>query len=103
MNMLGLFAKTSDAREFPSGTTIFEEGAPGHEMFVVLEGEVEVRVGSTPIFVVQPGDIVGEMALIDKQPRSATAIAKTNCRLAAVDERRFLFMVQETPFFALSV
>jgi CRP/FNR family transcriptional regulator, cyclic AMP receptor protein len=43
----------------------------------------------------------GEMALIDHSPRSATAIAKTDCTLVKIDERQFLFLVQETPFFAI--
>ena len=50
-----------------------------------------------------PGSLVGEMALIDAQVRSATATAKSACRLAPVTEKRFLFMVQQTPFFALQV
>jgi CRP-like cAMP-binding protein len=46
---------------------------------------------------------MGEMALIDSQPRSATAVALTDCSLAVIDEKRFLFMVHETPFFALDI
>jgi CRP/FNR family transcriptional regulator, cyclic AMP receptor protein len=53
--------------------------------------------------VAGPGDIVGEMALIDAKSRSATAQAKSDCRLAPVDERRFLFLVHEHPLFALHV
>ena len=47
--------------------------------------------------------IFGEMALIDDEPRSATVIARTDCRLLEVDRRRFEFMVSETPYFALAV
>ncbi|HEU5100134.1 MAG TPA: Crp/Fnr family transcriptional regulator [Roseiflexaceae bacterium] len=50
-----------------------------------------------------PGGIVGEMALIDDRPRSATAVAATDCRLVPIDERRFTFLVQQTPMFALAV
>ena len=42
----------------------------------------------------------GEMALIDREPRSATAIAETDCELVVIDKRRFWFLVQETPYFA---
>jgi len=69
----------------------------------VLDGEVEVRVGRAVVEVAGPGDIVGEMALIDAQTRSATTVAKSDCRLALVNEQRFLYMVQETPFFVLHV
>ena len=103
MNLRSLFANTNHVQVFQTGSTIFAEGTPGEVMYVVLEGEVEVRVGSTLIEVIGPGDIVGEMALIDAQVRSATIVAKSECRLALVDKQRFLFMVQETPFFALHV
>jgi CRP/FNR family cyclic AMP-dependent transcriptional regulator len=103
MNLRGLFADTKHVQEFQAGSTICAEGTPGHVMYVVLDGEVEAWVGSTLVEVIEPGDIVGEMALIDAQTRSATIVAKSDCRLALVDEQRFLFMVQETPFFALHV
>jgi CRP-like cAMP-binding protein len=47
--------------------------------------------------------VIGEMALIGDRRRTASAIARTNCRLAPINERRFLFLVQETPFFALHI
>jgi len=103
MNLQSLFAHTNHVQEFQAGTTIFAEGTPGDVMYVVLEGEVQVQVGSAVVGVLGPGDIVGEMALIDAQARSATTVARSACRLARVDEPRFLYMVQETPFFALHV
>jgi CRP-like cAMP-binding protein len=93
----------SNVQEFQASSTIFVEGAPGDVMYVVLEGEVELLVRSQVLEVAGPGDLVGEMALIDAKPRSATARAKSDCRLAPVDERRFLFLVHEHPFFALHV
>ena len=103
MNLGGLFVDASNVQEFQANSTIFVEGAPGDVMYVVLEGEVELLVHSQVLEVAGPGDIVGEMALIDAKPRSATARAKSDCRLAPVDERRFLFLVHEHPFFALHV
>ncbi len=103
MNLGGLFVDASNVQEFQASSTIFVEGAPGNVMYVVLEGEVELLVRSQVLEVAGPGDIVGEMALIDAKPRSATARAKSDCRLAPVDERRFLFLVHEHPFFALHV
>ena len=50
-----------------------------------------------------PGGIFGELALIDSSPRSAAAVAHTDCRLAVIGERRFIFLVQQTPYFALEV
>ena len=103
MDLRSLFARIDNAQEFQANSTIFVEGTPGNVMYVVLEGEVELLVRSQVLEVAGPGDIVGEMALIDAKPRSATARAKSDCRLAPVDERRFLFLVHETPFFALHV
>ena len=103
MNLGGLFVDANNVQEFQASSTIFVEGAPGNVMYVVLEGEVELLVHSQVLEVAGPGDIVGEMALIDAKPRSATARAKSDCRLAPVDERRFLFLVHEHPFFALHV
>jgi len=101
MNLLNLFAHSDKVQAFPANATIFVEGAPRDVMYVVVEGEVELRVGSEVVEVTGPGDLIGEMALIDAKPRSATARAKSECRLVAVDERQFLFLVHEHPFFAL--
>ena len=103
MDLRGLFIDVDNVQEFPAHATIFAEGMPGDVMYVVLEGEVELRVRDEVLEVAGPGDIVGEMALIDAKPRSATARARSACRLAPVDERRFLFLVHEHPLFALHV
>jgi CRP-like cAMP-binding protein len=95
--------KTSDFESYPEGTVIFEEGQPGDRMYYVIAGEVNVMVGGKMVYVVKAGEIVGEMALIDDKPRSATALAATACRLIGIDRKRFLTQVQETPQFALQV
>ena len=102
MNLINLFRNT-EAVPFPAGHTIFEQGAPGAAMYIVLEGAVEIRAAGTPLEVLGAGAIFGEMALIDGSPRSAAAIAKTDCRVVEIDSRRFEFMVSQTPYFALAV
>ena len=92
-----------DFEGFAAGQHIFTAGQPGDMMYVVKEGEVEVVVNGKIIDTVGPGGILGEMALIDKRPRSATAIAKTDCKLVSVNEQRFQRLVQQTPHFALQV
>ena len=72
-------------------------------MFVVLEGSIDISVGGRLLYNAGAGEIVGEMALIDAAPRVATATARGEARLVPIDEDRFLFMVQERPFFALHV
>ena len=87
----------------PAGEVIFRQYDMGSEMYVVLEGEVELAIGANAIEVLGPGEPFGEMALIDQVPRTATATARTNCKLAVIPERRFLFLVQTTPHFALDI
>jgi CRP/FNR family transcriptional regulator, cyclic AMP receptor protein len=67
----------------------------------LLEGEVGIQEHGRSIYTAGPGEILGEMAMIDAQGRTASALALSPCRLAVVDEKQFLFMVQETPNFAL--
>jgi CRP-like cAMP-binding protein len=92
-----------EATSFAPGQFVFKAGDQGEAMYIVVEGEVEILDGSVLLETSGQGSIVGELALIDDEPRSATAIAKTDCRLVAVDRRRFQYMVQETPLFAFSV
>ncbi len=88
---------------FRAGEYVFRRGDGGDAMYVVMEGEVEVLDGPTILETAGPGSIVGELALIDDEPRSAAVLAKTDCSLVPVDRRRFEYMVSETPFFALAV
>lgn len=103
MTTINLFRDATDAIELAVGQIIFEEGQPGDCMYAVIEGEVAVTKAGKPIRVVGPGSIFGEMALIEHGPRSATATARTACKLVPINERRFNFLVQQTPFFALQV
>ena len=100
---LELFRHVKETESFTQGQTIFREGQPAEVMYVVIEGEVDLIVHNKILSSVGPGGIVGEMALIDKKARSATALAKTDCKLAPVNEKRFHFLVQQTPHFALLV
>jgi CRP-like cAMP-binding protein len=90
-------------REYGVGEVIFREYEMGAEMYVVLEGEVELTIGSRIVETLGAGEPFGEMALIDQSPRTATAIAKTPCKVAVIPEKRFLFLVQQTPWFALAI
>ena len=98
-----LFENSTDYLSYPAGTVIFNKGEQAQTTYIVKNGEVEIKVGDRVIETHGPGSLIGEMALIDNSPRSASAFAKTDCQLVAIDERRFLFLVQQTPFFALQV
>src|SRR5687768_2300041 len=84
-----------------AGAVIFKEGDAGKEMFVVKAGRVELRVHGMVIETLEEGDVLGEMALLDGESRSATAAAATDCQLVHIDRAKFQYMVQQTPYFAL--
>jgi CRP-like cAMP-binding protein len=88
---------------FAAGQTLFGEGDPGDVMYVVQEGEVDIIIQGRLVETVGPGGVVGELALIDGSYRSGSAIAKTDCKLVALDETRFKVFVHNTPFFAIQV
>jgi CRP-like cAMP-binding protein len=86
-----------------AGKTLFKEGEIGDTMYMIKEGKVELLVKGGAVEVVGPGGILGEMALIDQKPRSATAIAQTDCTLLPVKQDQFFSMIQQTPSFAIKV
>ena len=93
----------SEPRVFEAGETIFRQYDMGAEMYVILEGEVEISMGSTILETLGPGEPFGEMALIDQAPREATATARTRTSLAVLPEKKFVFMIQTNPTFALQI
>ncbi|PYJ60808.1 MAG: cyclic nucleotide-binding protein [Verrucomicrobia bacterium] len=103
MNPAELFRQETGALHLAPGDSLFREGDKGDKMYVLLEGEMEILLGDFVLETVGQGALIGEMALIDKSPRTASAVAKTSCRLAEIDRRRFHFLVQQTPHFATHV
>jgi len=103
VDLLNLFKDAADARDVDDGTVIFDEESPGDVMYVILDGEVDIFANGVLVETLGPGDLLGEMALIDSKPRSASALTRSACRIAPVNEERFLKMVQETPHFSLHV
>jgi CRP-like cAMP-binding protein len=99
----GVFAFAKSVEEVAKGTVVFDEGSPGSHMYGVIEGEIELRTESGRVFKVGPEETFGEMALIDRSARMATAVATADSRLAVIDQRTFLFLIHETPMFALQV
>ena len=102
-NNTELFKNERNIATFRSGDMIFRQGDEGNLMYVVLDGEVDILANGRYVNTLHPGDIFGEMALVDDRPRSGSAIANTDCRVAQIDRKRFTFLIQQTPFFALEV
>lgn len=103
MNPADLFSRDTDTITLAEGEALFREGDIGDKMFVLLQGLVDVLISGKIVETAEPGALLGEIALIEKAPRSATVVAKTACSFAQVDQRRFHFLVQQTPFFATHV
>ena len=98
-----VFKYEKNVEYYVAGDVIFTAGDDGHHMYVIQDGEVEVVVGDQVIDTVGPGGVFGEMALIDRSPRSATVRAKSDCRVVPIDETKFMNHVHRTPFFARQV
>jgi CRP-like cAMP-binding protein len=97
------FRNSPDVAAFEPGQVVFKQGDPGDVMYAVVEGRVDLTRDGRVLETVAEGNIFGELALVDDSPRGATATAATPARLAPVDKRRFTFLVQEHPTFALQV
>jgi CRP/FNR family transcriptional regulator, cyclic AMP receptor protein len=102
-DFLGLFGEETDVITLAPGDVLFEKNESGRFMYVVKSGEMQIIDGNYVYETVSAGGILGEMALVDAGPRSATVRALKQSVVIPLDERRFLFMVSQTPFFALRV
>jgi len=81
----------------PAGQVLTTEGQQGYEFFIVLEGEVEVRQGDRVIATRRPGDYVGEIALLDRRPRTATVVATTPVSVEVLSRSEFVSLLAEVP------
>jgi CRP-like cAMP-binding protein len=97
---LGLLQRSGETEEYEAGSTIFAQGDPAEKMYVVTSGTVSMIVDGKTVETLGPGGLFGEMAVIEREPRSGSAVADTDATLIGIDKRRFWFLVQETPYFA---
>jgi CRP-like cAMP-binding protein len=103
MKLPNIFEQEVTPLSVSAGEAVYSEGETANAMYVVQSGEVELKVRDKPMEVVGPDGFFGEMSLIAQGTRTATAVAKTDCTIVPINEKHFLFMVEETPFFALTV
>ncbi|QSJ14433.1 cyclic nucleotide-binding domain-containing protein [Nostoc sp. UHCC 0702] len=100
---VSIFQKQSDPKVFSAGQIIFEEGQPGDEMYGILQGQVDILVNGKIVETIETGEVFDVGILVGVKNRTYTAIAKVDSKLVFLDEREFLFAVQETPMFAVEV
>jgi CRP-like cAMP-binding protein len=95
------------AKDFTAGTVLFEEGQPGDHMYVITQGEIEIRrnVGETErvLAVLPAGEFFGEMAILNARPRSATAVVRVDSRLLVIAGNTFEAMLRARPEIAMRI
>lgn len=88
---------------YKAGRIVTTEGELGGALFVVLEGRVAIRIGDCVVEKVGPGGLFGEMSLVDRTPRLATAVAETDSALLAMSRHMFLHLVKRSPKFGAAL
>ncbi len=93
----------SDVIDWPAGRVLMREGDLGAEMFVIVRGHAEVERAGRVIGEATNGDVLGEMALVDEGPRSATVTLTEPSRLLVVGHREFHALMDEMPTVRVQV
>ena len=88
---------------FSAGSIVFNKGDSGSCMYIVQSGLIEMLIGDKVIEICGPNEAIGFMSMVDAAPRSSTARVKEACELSLIDQRKFRFMVDEVPNFALYI
>ena len=90
-------ARVSEDMEIPEGATLTKEGELGHEFFVIVEGETEIRRKGRNLGTRGAGEFIGEIALLEEVPRTATVRAKTPLRVFVLTNKDFQHLLEENP------
>ncbi|HXC39982.1 MAG TPA: cyclic nucleotide-binding domain-containing protein [Burkholderiales bacterium] len=105
---LEFFRAAGQLEEVPGGKTFFQENdkpggffSGGSRMYLLLDGDIGLMAKGRFIGIIKPGDIFGEIAMLARAPRTATAMAKTLCKVLSLDEKQFNVALQKKPEFAL--
>ena len=97
---LGLIGRASDEVEVPAGRVLCEQGKPGFEFYLILDGEATVKRNGKKIASLHPGQYFGELALLDRGPRNATVEASKDSTLLVLGQREFSGLLDEVPGLA---
>ena len=103
MKIEELLMYQTDVMVLPVGHTLFSEGDPGDSMYVLMSGRADIMLRGKVLETAISGAILGELAIIDNSPRSATVVAREDCSLIAINANRFSALTREMPDFALHV
>jgi CRP-like cAMP-binding protein len=98
-----LFSQNPHIVKKHAGEFLFHEGEPGQYMYVLTRGQAEILLGDEVIESAEIGTVLGEMAVLEPGPRSASVRAVDECEFVEIDQKRFDYLVAQTPDFATSV
>lgn len=95
--------RAGDEITMVDGTVIIDQGQLGREAFVILEGKVTVKRRDRKVAELGPGDVVGELALLDHGPRTASAVCEGDCTLFVLDQRHFRGVIEDHPSISMKL
>jgi CRP/FNR family cyclic AMP-dependent transcriptional regulator len=101
MNLAELFRHETNLKTLSAGQALFKEGERGDLMYVLMSGTAEIAVHDRVMDTVGAGALLGEMAMLEDSNRSATVTATSDCTFLPIERKRFNFLIQQTPNFAL--
>jgi CRP/FNR family cyclic AMP-dependent transcriptional regulator len=93
-------ARAADEIDVAEGSEIVSEGRTGHEFFLIIGGNAVVKRGGRRIATLGPGQYFGELAILDRGPRSATVVAASDMRLLVLGQREFSGLLETLPGIA---
>ncbi|MGA1351502.1 MAG: cyclic nucleotide-binding domain-containing protein [Ilumatobacteraceae bacterium] len=94
---LARIVKASDKVSFKAGRVMIEQGQPGREAFIMLNGKATVRRNGKKLASLGAGSMVGELALLDHGPRTATVTCDTDCDVLVISQRHFHGVLDDVP------
>ena len=97
---LNLVARRAEDVTVPAGKVLVSEGETGQQFFVIMDGTAKLTRRGHKIATLGPGDFFGELALLNKHPRNATAVAETPMELVVLGQREFAGLIDDVPGFA---
>lgn len=100
VHVLEHFRDDPAIKTVPAGMTLFKAGDPADFVYILIDGQANLLVGKTVVEVAVRGNLLGEVALIDGKPRSATVVTRTQCQVLPIDGARFHALMRELPEFS---
>jgi CRP-like cAMP-binding protein len=100
---LGLIGKASDEIAVPAGKVLCEQGKPGFEFYLILDGTATVKRNGKKVATLEPGRYFGELSLLTRYPRNATVTADSDMELLVLGQREFSGLLDEVPGMAHKV